>query len=81
MLYPVCPTCGEFLSNKELIYENEMKNICESLEINDEIISQGNLEKNQHYIKKKQHIINKLVSKPCCKMRLMNYLDLVKIII
>lgn len=76
----ICPTCGEPLANKELIYVNEMKKLCDSLGVNDDIISQGNIDKDENYIKKRSDIINNIADNPCCKVRLMTYIDLVQLV-
>ncbi len=80
MLYMVCPTCGELLGNKELVYINRMKEICTSMGIDDDIISQGKIIKTKEYIEGRQKILNELVKNPCCKMRMMNYLDVVTLV-
>ena len=80
MLFMICPTCGEPLGNKELEYISEMKKVCDSMGVNDDIISQGNLDKDENYIKKKSKIVNELLANPCCKVRMMTYIDLVQLV-
>lgn len=80
MLTMLCPTCGELLGNKELVYMAEMKEVCDSLGVDDDIISQGSVNKNKDYIQKRQEILNKLLRNPCCKMRMMNYIDVVQLV-
>ena len=80
MLFMVCPTCGEPLGNKELPFIEGMKSICDSMGVNDDIISQGNLDKDENYIKKKSELINELLKKPCCRIRMMTYIDLVQLV-
>jgi hypothetical protein len=80
MLYMICPTCGEPLGNKEITYISEMKAVCDSLGVDDDMISQSSINSNKDYIKKRQEIISKLVTNPCCKMRMMNYIDTVQLV-
>ena len=80
MLYMICPTCGEHLGNKELSFIADMKQVCDEIGIDDDIISQSTQDKNPDFIEKRKNIVNKYVSNPCCKMRLLNYRDLVQLI-
>ena len=79
MLYMRCPTCGELLGNKELIMIEKLKKVCDDLEIDDEMISQG-YDKHPEYVQKRQKIISDLCNKICCRIRMMTYVDIVKII-
>lgn len=68
MSYPVCPTCGFLLADKELKYEEELKKLLESKDKN----TNDNLGK----------ILDKLqITRYCCRMRMMTYIDLSKHII
>ncbi len=80
MLFMVCPTCGELLGNKELLYINLMKSVCEEMGIDDDIMSQGTVDKDPVYIAKRQKIIQDLCKNICCRMRMISYIDLVQII-
>jgi len=80
MLYIRCPTCGDLLGDKQVVYEERMKEICESIGVDDDIVSQGNLDKNEEYKRKRQLVVNELCTRYCCKMRLMNYVDKVRLI-
>ena len=67
MLYVTCPTCGTFLGNKTILFEDEKKKICNNPSYNDE---------------KKSEMISKLLNdlkfkRYCCKMRMMTYKDVV----
>ena len=68
MLYTSCPTCGFFLGQKVLKYEEEKEKICN----------------NQKYTtKEKEDELSKLVlslnlRRYCCKMRIMTYKDIVQ---
>lgn len=71
MLYPVCPTCGFLLADKELEYIKQINKLCESKE-NNETIKDDDVKK----------ILNNLnINKYCCRLRLTTYVDLVKTII
>ena len=66
MLYPVCPTCGFLLADKELLFKKALKNIDKN-------------DNNKENIKK---IFNEIkVKRYCCRMRLTTYIDLVNLII
>jgi DNA-directed RNA polymerase subunit N (RpoN/RPB10) len=79
MLYMIC-SCGELLGNKELVYEEEMRNVCAELGIDSEMISRGMVNDNLEYKQKLQNIVGKLCRRYCCKMAMMNYVDIVNII-
>ena len=67
MLYPVCPTCGFLLADKELEYEKELQKICIKDKDKDNELGK---------------ILDKLnVKRYCCRMRMITYVDLVKTII
>lgn len=82
MLYFKCPTCHEDLSHIEILYEGEMKNLCDEFNIDDDIVSKEYAKNRDDYKNKQKEIIDKLLppDKYCCRMRLITYLDLVKII-
>jgi DNA-directed RNA polymerase subunit N (RpoN/RPB10) len=72
MLYIICPTCNRLLADKMIVYENGIKSIQDDPKLNDD-------QKYQEKIK----LINSLgipEDRYCCKMRLMTYRDLVKIV-
>ena len=68
MLYIVCPTCGYFLGQKTLKYEEGKQKIC-----NNPKLSLEDQEK---------EITNLLLSlklrRYCCKMRIMSYKDIIQ---
>jgi DNA-directed RNA polymerase subunit N (RpoN/RPB10) len=71
MLYIICPTCGYFISQKIITYEQEKDKIC--------------LNPNLSLQDKEKEITKLLLSlnlrRYCCKMRIMTYKDIVKDII
>jgi len=71
MLYPVCPTCQFLLADKQLIYETEFARISNNSKLSED--------------KKKKEVeqlLNKLgLIRYCCRMRMISYVDQVKIII
>ena len=70
MIYLKCPTCNTVLANREIIYEKGLEKIMNSNE-NDETKR-----------KLKTELVNSLKLKnPCCKMRVMSYIQLTDIII
>ena len=71
MIYLKCPTCSTILGNRQVFYETEIKKI-----INNKKLS--NDEKNNE----KLEVLNKLeLTNYCCKMRVINYLNLTDILV
>jgi DNA-directed RNA polymerase subunit N (RpoN/RPB10) len=70
MLYATCPTCKKLLGDKQIIYEKEMEKI-----INNEKMSEEEKEN------EKQKLAKSLVSRYCCRMRLISYIDFAKLVI
>jgi len=71
MLYMTCPTCGYFLGQITINYENEKEKICNNQQLT---------------VKEKELELSKLLlslklRRYCCKMRVMTYKDIVKDII
>jgi DNA-directed RNA polymerase subunit N (RpoN/RPB10) len=70
MLYPVCPTCRMLLADKQLPYE-KMINELDSKDYSHE-----------KYMKEKTKILDKLgLTRYCCRMRIISYVDHVKIVV
>ena len=67
MLYIVCPTCGYFLGQKNLEYEDGKKKICSNPKISAE-------EKEKELSKL---LLGLKLKRYCCKMRMMTYKDIV----
>lgn len=82
MLYPICPTCGTLLANIQLPYQRDMEELCNKYNVSQETMSKGEITKNPDFIKEKENIVNKYVDKDkiCCRMRLTNFSDLVRLI-
>ena len=69
MLYPKCPSCKTILANKQLIFEAEMKKICEKKLSDDQ------------QDKLKRELLDKLeLKRYCCRQRMLTYTDLIDII-
>lgn len=81
MSYQVCPSCGDPLSPIIHPYVADMTALCEKYGIDHERISAHPLGTND-FNEEKQAIINKYVSKErlCCRMRLSNFSDIVKLV-
>ena len=72
MLYIVCPTCNRIRADKMIVYENGIKKIQDDVKLSDE-----------EKFKEKVKLIDSLgipKERYCCRMRLMTYRDLVKIV-
>ena len=79
MLIMICP-CGEILGNKQLIYEKQMKEICNKFNIDYDAISSGKADNNEEYVSARQKIVKNLCRRYCCQMNLMNYIDIILLI-
>jgi DNA-directed RNA polymerase subunit N (RpoN/RPB10) len=81
MLYPICPTCGALLSNIQLLYQNDIKKLCEKYNVDLEMMSRG-IVNDEKFNNEKKDILNKYTDpdRYCCRMRLSNFSDLVRII-
>lgn len=79
--YQVCPTCGDPFSVITLPYKKDMIKLCEKYNIDHERISSQPLGTND-FNKEKQEIMTKYVSKErlCCRGRLSNFSDIVKLV-
>jgi len=67
MLYIVCPTCGFFLGQKNIEYENGKNKIC----------SNPDLTPDQREELLSKLLISLKLRRYCCKMRFMSYKDIV----
>jgi hypothetical protein len=72
--------CGEVLGNKELVYEEEMKQICEEMGIDFDMISQGLGDKDSEFKEKRCKLVKKLCRRMCCSQLLITYVDIVTLI-
>jgi DNA-directed RNA polymerase subunit N (RpoN/RPB10) len=68
MLYITCPTCGYFLGQKTIKYEQGKEAICSNPKLTQE-------EKEKELSKL---LLSLGLRRYCCKMRMMTYKDLVK---
>jgi hypothetical protein len=80
MLYLICPNCGEILGNKQIVYEEEMKKICDEMNIDFNMVSLGFSDKEGEYKEKRAELVNALCENRCCKELIINYIDIVHII-
>jgi len=67
MLYSTCPTCGYFLGQKIVDWENKSKEICDNPK---------NTREEKEILKEKLLKTLKL-RRYCCRMRIMSYKDIV----
>jgi len=80
MWYLICPTCGEVLGNKQLVYEEQMKNLCDEMGIDDNMISQGLADKEGEFKEKRCKLVNNLARRICCKQLIITHIDPVTLI-
>lgn len=74
MLQMIC-SCGEMLANKQVLYEEEMRNTCDAQGVDYNMISNGSADQNEKFRKIRQDIVNKLGRRWCCKTNIMNYVS------
>lgn len=81
MIYQVCPSCGDPLSPIIIAFWDEMKVLSEKYGIDHDRISSQPMGDNE-FNREKQKIMDKYVSKErlCCRMRLANFSDIVKLV-
>jgi len=71
MLYMTCPTCGYFIGQKTVEYEEKKEDICNN----------PNLTPDQRAKKLSELLLSLGLRRYCCKMRVMSYKKLVEIIL
>ena len=70
MLYPVCPTCKMLLADKQIPYEKAMEDLSNK-NLSDKQISE-----------ERKKLFQKLgITRYCCKMRLISYVDHTKVVV
>jgi DNA-directed RNA polymerase subunit N (RpoN/RPB10) len=81
MLYPICPTCGAFLSNIQLPYQRDIRALCEKYNVDLETLSRS-ISNDAKFNTEKEEIMDKYTDpeRYCCRMRLPNFSDLVRIV-
>lgn len=81
MLYPICPNCGALLANVQLPYQNDMKNLCEEYDVDHELMSRG-LVNDEKFNEAKRIILDKYTEpdRYCCRMKLCNFSDIVRLV-
>ena len=81
MLYPVCPTCGALLCNIQLPYQEDIRNLCIKYNIDIELMSRGIIY-NDGFNEEKKKILDKYieVDNICCRSRLPNFSDIVRLV-
>lgn len=72
--------CGEILGNKQLVYEEGMKNICDEMGIDNDMISQGLADKEGEFKEKRCKLVNGLCRRLCCKQLMITHVDVVSLI-
>jgi DNA-directed RNA polymerase subunit N (RpoN/RPB10) len=70
MLYPVCPTCKMLLADKQIPYEKAMEELSNK-NLSDKQISE-----------ERRKLFEKLgITRYCCKMRFISYVDHSKVVV
>jgi DNA-directed RNA polymerase subunit N (RpoN/RPB10) len=70
MLYYKCPSCRTILANRQLLFENAIKTICDNI----------NLTEDQKYDEKIKALDNLMANNICCRMRILTYSKKIEII-
>ena len=76
MLYLRCPTCITLLGDKQIYYETRLDELCKKNEM-------GQFKTQTDFDNARINLVNQLIlnkDRYCCKMRLLTYVPLVKII-
>ncbi len=76
----LCPTCGSSLSAKIIVYEKKLKEACTKYNLDYDTLSLGYLEKDEQYNKSQSSIVVDLCDMYCCRVALMCYLNIEKIV-
>jgi hypothetical protein len=76
----LCPTCGSILRRKQIVYEDRMEEVCEKIGVDYEMVSSGLLDGNKEFLDKRAEVVNKLCEKQCCKIYLMTFVKIGKLI-
>ena len=81
MLYPICPTCGNLLSNIQLPYQRDLAELCKKHNIDIDEVSRGAIN-DPKFLEEKRKIVDKYIDfhRYCCKMRLGNFCDIVSLV-
>lgn len=81
MLPLICYTCGALWGNIQLPYQRDMEELCDKYEIDHELLSSG-LIYDEKFNDEKEKILNKYTepNRYCCRGRITNFSDIVKIV-
>ena len=80
MIYTKCPTCCATLRHKQIVYEDRMNKICSDLKVDYDMVSSGVLDKNEEFQKRRSEVVNNLCEKSCCKMYMLTYVSVGRLI-
>ena len=70
MIYLKCPSCGTVIGNRQIMYENGLSEIMDNKNTN-----------NTEKLELKTKLLNELgLSRYCCKMRVITYINLPNIV-
>jgi hypothetical protein len=77
----LCNNCGLVINNRVIVYEREVKKLCEKLGVDDDVVSRGYLDKNDDYKRGCEEIIRRLCGDSmCCAIKLKTAVDVVEIV-
>lgn len=70
MLYYKCPTCRSLLANKQIPFQNGMRQICDNTF----------LDENQKKKEKQKLLDDLLITNICCRMRILTFIPLIDLV-
>ena len=75
----ICPTCGELLGDKQLIYENQLNDLCKKLGVDYNYLSETNNSTiHPEFIEERKKLVNEICERYCCKMLMVTYINKVE---
>jgi len=75
MLYSVCPTCRMLLADKQIPYEKAMNELANKYNSNQNL-------SDEKLSEERRKVFDKLgITRYCCKMRLISYVDHSKVVV
>ena len=77
----ICPTCGSSFSAKLRVYEKKLKEGCKKFNLDYDTLSLGYLEKDEQFNKIQSKIVLDLCESYCCRVGLMCYVNIEKLVV
>jgi len=81
MIPMLCYNCGCLLRHKQIVYEDRMEKICNEMGVNYDIVSKDTLSPDSEYSEKRAEVVNELCEKICCRLTMITYVSIGKLIV